>query len=180
MYVGGKAMARESFTFEYTPNLEDAIATFTLTAWRTPAQRIRTVLLFLGLSTLLVSWGFDLNLAVSAIIGMLWGGLFFVAFRQVFGRYLLRRMRERGEVQQVAVTSSGVEHRASGVTTHTSWSAVTRIEERPRFFLLFDGPRLVGCIEKSGIASGQELRELREFLAPKGLVSEVASVPHGA
>jgi hypothetical protein len=164
---------RDTFHFDYRPNLTDIRAGLKLGSWGTLSKNARTLFLLFGLPLLLFGGlinatftGLDLGtvLLFAAAVATLWGVLFAVLFGAWLARYILRRELHGGATQQLVVDTSGVERRAQGTKHHLSWSAVSHICEHERFFLLFAGERAIGSIEKSAIQSSSDLTELRAFL----------------
>jgi hypothetical protein len=164
---------RDSFVYDYEPNLADVMAGISLGAWGSPSRVARTLfavfvptaaLAGVMISVVMPQWSLAKTLLGALLFAIVLGVPFMLAFRAWLARYVLKRQLLDGAHQRVTVSTSGVEHQAGGVTNNLAWSAVSTIRELDRLFLLVAGKRPVGAIEKSAVSSAAELGELRAYL----------------
>jgi hypothetical protein len=165
---------RDSFSFEYTPNLPDARTAIRLSQWGSPSRKARTIFLSFVFPACLMmvllrtgATGFSVSeaAAMAVAFSVAWGILFRVVFNEWLARYVVKRQLRNGAVQHVVVDRMAVEHRGTISSHRVSWESVTNVHELERAFLLMVGDRPVGSIEKTAIRSKAELEELRRLIA---------------
>jgi YcxB-like protein len=153
----------------YQPRFEDYFHGVMYGFWGTPARALKSGLLSLvfGVALIAAFWHMRLPLHWYAIIGVGAGAAWAAFFTLVFGAWLagslMRRDRAKGETQ-IIVSDEGVERKLGASTVSLKWSGISHVDETTRLFMLYDAERPVFSIEKSALASAEDLRALRNFL----------------
>lgn len=165
------------FEITWRPNTADIKSGLALGTWGSAGRVARTVVLVFVLPSAFFLWlvfeQFVPPLTAGAatvigiVIGLSFGFLLISILRVVFANLLLKAELARGETTLITISDEAIERSTASKVVRQPWSAISRIEELPRAFLLIDGSSAVGAIEKSGVASDENLRALRDFLAGK-------------
>ncbi|HEX4326836.1 MAG TPA: hypothetical protein VH105_08445, partial [Burkholderiales bacterium] len=159
---------------QWQPNVADIRVGLALSAWGSWGRLLRTIfLLFVfpafAFSVLLNIVGSKLNVGTvpaGMAAGLLFCGIFLIAFRSLFARMRLKVELAHGPSQTIAVSEAAVERRPeTGKVIRHPWSAFSRAVELPKVFLLMNHSVLVAGIEKSGIRSEAELERLRVLIS---------------
>lgn len=155
--------------FTYQPNFRDNFHAAIFSFWGTPTRALRSALVCtmfgLFLFVFLRSVGYSAQGAiVAALAGAAgWALVFSIAFSAWLAWSIVKRQRSRGPAR-ISVTAEGVERSSGSASLRVAWEGVARIDETRHAFYLYDESRPVFAIEKSALASREELRALREFL----------------
>ncbi len=157
-------------TIVWRPKLADFRHAIHKGWWGTPAAAFRSLALFFVLPAVVFGLLLRVNLSpemwllASAAFGLLCGGVLPLAMTWWLARVLLKRARAKSDFQEIVLTEDGIERRIKDTRIRHLWTAVSRVEEDKRLFLLIGPSGPVTTIEKSGIGSKEELVRVRAFL----------------
>ena len=162
-------------TIVWHPNIADVRYGLRSGLWGTPWRTLRSMFVFLVIPGVFFGCAFHdgtlgwvslgESIFAGAVFGVLFAVLFLVGFTYLFAWYLVRIQRTKGDPQRIRLTEEGLERVLSDTRIRHAWSGVSRVEENARVFVLFGlCGRPLAWIEKSGIASPEELASVRAFL----------------
>jgi len=163
--------ADKSVIVVWRPNLADFRHAVGKGWWGTQERIVRSAFLFFVVPGAVFGFllgGFVPALAVrvaaGAAFGAVCGLVISFAANWWIARTLLNKARLKGDVQMITLNADGIDRVIGETHVRHPWAAVSRVEEDRRLFILHGPSGPVATVEKSGIASQEELLRVRAFL----------------
>jgi len=164
----------EPVTVTWRPNLADFRYAISKGWWGTPERMFRSAFLFFVIPGAVFGFligelypSLDARLVSGAAFGLVCGVFISVAVNWWLARQLLRKARRKGDVQQITLNDEGIERVLRDTHVKHAWTGISRVEEDERLFILYGASGPVATLEKSGIASRDQLLRVRGFLAAR-------------
>ena len=174
--------ANESITVVWRPSLADFRHAVSKGWWGTQERIVRSAFLFFVIPGAVFGFllgggvpSLPVRVAAGAAFGAACGLVISFGANWWIARSLLEKARRKGDAQTITLNDDGIDRAIGDTHAKHLWTAISRVEEDRRLFILHGPSGPVATVEKSGIASTEELLRLRAFLKARKPGSYLAS-----